>query len=286
MRCLRMFFRCAVLLGSLALAGGSAFGQSLPPGPTARFQSTFDVAPPASAFEIVQLVLDYAPGAWTLPHHHGGNGYFTVLDGEVTLRAGGAEQTFESGGTFVERAGELQETGNSGPSEARLLGTFLLPKGAPLTTPHEARDPRPPEPTTVSLNRIDAATVGAADLIESVLNFGPGAWTPSHVHGGQTLNTVLAGEITLREGGEERELGPGQAWSDRAGQVHAAGNDTAGSASLAAVFLVPKGQTLTTVQPASLPRTGDASAPVGLGFAAVLLMIAGWVLRRVRRHVS
>src|SRR5437867_13448533 len=108
MRGSRMFLHCAFLTGSLASAGGSVFGQSLPPGPTSRFQSTFDVVPPDSAFEIVQLVLDFGPGAWTPSHVHGGQTLNTVLGGEITLRERGAERRLRPGQAWSDRAGHVQ----------------------------------------------------------------------------------------------------------------------------------------------------------------------------------
>src|SRR5205823_10872319 len=69
----------------------------------------------------------------------------------------------------------------------------------------------------------------------------PGAWTSWHTHGGQAVNLVLEGEITLRHAGMEQPYRAGQAWTDSSSQVHAAGNSGAGKARLLTNFLLPQG---------------------------------------------
>jgi quercetin dioxygenase-like cupin family protein len=64
------------------------------------------------------------------------------------------------------------------------------------------------------------------------------AW---HTHGGQAVNLVLEGEITLRQTGRERRHGAGQAWTDSTSQVHAAGNTGTSKARLLTNFLLPSG---------------------------------------------
>jgi quercetin dioxygenase-like cupin family protein len=80
-----------------------------------------------------------------------------------------------------------------------------------------------------------------------VVDFPPGAWTSWHTHGGQAINLVLEGEITLRHADEERPYRAGQAWTDSTGQVHAAGNSGSGKARLLTNFLLPRGAPQITV---------------------------------------
>src|SRR6266436_3499863 len=63
-----------------------------------------------------------------------------------------------------------------------------------------------------------------AEVVQLVVDFPPGAWTSWHTHGGQAINLVLEGEITLRHAGMEHPHRAGQAWTDSSGEVHAAGN--------------------------------------------------------------
>ena len=61
-----------------------------------------------------------------------------------------------------------------------------------------------------------------AEVVQLVVDFPPGAWTSWHTHGGQAINLVLEGEITLRHAGLQRPYRAGQAWTDSTGKVHAA----------------------------------------------------------------
>ncbi len=58
----------------LLLSAGAVFGQDVPLGPTTRHRMTFEVTnPPGPApLELAQLILEFAPGAFTPPHTHGG----------------------------------------------------------------------------------------------------------------------------------------------------------------------------------------------------------------------
>jgi quercetin dioxygenase-like cupin family protein len=50
-----------------------------------------------------------------------------------------------------------------------------------------------------------------AELVQLVVNFPPEASTSLHTHGGQAINLVLEGEITLRQNGVDRPHRAGQA---------------------------------------------------------------------------
>ncbi len=110
--------------------GGTQQG---PPGPTTRTQFRTAGMPIAGPFELVHLVLDFAPGAWTPPHTHGGQGVVTVLEGTMTRRVEGGEQEFRPGGSWIE-PGVVHQAGNTTADPATVMVTFLLPQAAPLTT--------------------------------------------------------------------------------------------------------------------------------------------------------
>src|SRR6266566_7773247 len=91
-----------------------------------------------------------------------------------------------------------------------------------------------------------------AEVVQLVVDFPSGAWTSWHTHGGQAINLVLEGEITLRHAGMEHSHRAGQAWTDSSGQVHAAGNTGPGKARLLTNFLLPQGAPQTTAVQESL----------------------------------
>jgi quercetin dioxygenase-like cupin family protein len=114
---------------------GAASGQELPPGPQVVYRTTMDVSNPPAAFETINLVLDFAPGAWTPLHTHGGQGIVTVLEGELVHRPeGGEERRLRPGESFLETPGHAHIAGNDSQANTRVLFTALLPKGAQLTT--------------------------------------------------------------------------------------------------------------------------------------------------------
>jgi hypothetical protein len=58
---------------------------------------------------------------------------------------------------------------------------------------------------------------------------------------------VTAGNVTLQRGDDVHVFGPGEAWVNPSGLVHAAFNDGGDLAEVVATFLLPAGRPLTTV---------------------------------------
>jgi quercetin dioxygenase-like cupin family protein len=134
-----MLLATFVALFAFIFRAGAASGQELPPGPQVVYRTTMEVSNPPAAFETINLVLDFAPGAWTPLHTHGGQGIVTVLEGELVHRPeGGEERRLRAGESFLETPGHAHIAGNAGDTTARVLFTALLPKGAPLTTVQQA----------------------------------------------------------------------------------------------------------------------------------------------------
>src|SRR6266545_37572 len=67
----RIALIAAVMLLTLGLSTSLAFAQT-PPGPTKVYESKIAVANPPAQADLIQDVLDFAPGAWTPFHRHGG----------------------------------------------------------------------------------------------------------------------------------------------------------------------------------------------------------------------
>jgi quercetin dioxygenase-like cupin family protein len=52
----------------------------------------------------------------------------------MTLREKGIEKTVKAGESWTESPGNVHAVVNAGPASARLVGVFLIPKGAEATT--------------------------------------------------------------------------------------------------------------------------------------------------------
>src|SRR5215469_12893832 len=91
------YTRRRVLTIAIATAASPASVLSLNAGGPAErrvvAESRFDVTNAPLQAEVVQLVVDFPPGAWTSWHTHGGHAINLVLEGEITLRHVGMERS-------------------------------------------------------------------------------------------------------------------------------------------------------------------------------------------------
>lgn len=267
----------AILVAMLPF--GTALGQQTPSGPIVRQEATFDAAtPPAAPFEEVQMVVDFAPGASVAAHTHGGPAYITMIEGEITLRADGVATTYRAGDTFTERPGVLYEGGNTSAAPARLVVTYLVPKGASLTTLADggSSEKLPPGPTTVAQSSVEVPQAPADfQVVQRLLEYPAGVWTPPQVHGGDLLATVIAGQLTARQQAEERTYVAGDTLFQPRGQALAVENAGSTSAQVVATVLLPAGAALATSQPAAPAPAGQADLPLlallGIGVALVAI---------------
>lgn len=280
-----IFLMIAVVLPVLLGQVDFALGQEEILSPEVKFQSVFKVVNPPARFEMVQLVEEFGYGAWLPEHSHTGPGFATVLEGAVTVRAQEVEQSYEAGETFVEPAGVTTEVGNVSPQRAKLMLTFLLPKGAELTTKQSGLPER--TPVVKYQSRIEAPQLpGLFDLNQIVVDFVPGAWLPLDSPGSQGLATVLKGVVTVRQGGLEKTYQAGETFVEAPGESMMAGNAGIEKASMVVTFLLPKDAQLTTAPaetPIMLPDTGGESGyPVSLWLllASMGLIVGGWLGRR------
>jgi quercetin dioxygenase-like cupin family protein len=95
---------------------------------------TLDSPVITGSYSLIQQVLDFAPGAQTLKHRHGGPGVITVIQGQITLSRDGVEKTYNVGDSFTEIPGQTLQAFNRGSTELIVAATYLLPDGAQLTT--------------------------------------------------------------------------------------------------------------------------------------------------------
>jgi len=207
-------------------------------GRTILAESRFDATRPAQQAQLVQLVVDFPPGAWTSWHAHDGQAINLVLEGEITLRHAGMEQPYRAGQAWTDSSSQVHAAGNSGAGKARLLTNFLLPQGAPDTI---AVQESPFEPTIVYAARFALPALPAdAQIVQQVVDLGP-AWHAERALAGFIANIVLAGEVAYKIGPELKVYKPGEAWSAPAGTIVGDENKSAVSARVFASYLLPRG---------------------------------------------
>ena len=251
-----------VVVLSLALPAGVAFGQQS--GVTTPVERRFEAADPPAQTELLQLVLDFAPGAWTPVHIHGGPGHVTVLDGEMTLRMGGADQTFKVGEGWIDSPDMPHAAGNEGRSTARLVVSFVLPKGATPTTVVEtgAQGTAPPGPTTVAQFRIDAPSMsGPIDVIHRMTEVAPGATVPMHTHPGPNIVSALEGNVSIEMEGMTHSYQAGDNWVEPANVVHGGSATGSTPTRIVTTTVVPRGAPVTIPAQQAAPAQPKPGAP-------------------------
>jgi quercetin dioxygenase-like cupin family protein len=226
-------------------------GTSAPPGPVARFNVKFEVPAAPTQFDVIQLVQDFAPGAASALHSHGGQGFATVLEGEITIRTNAGEKKYKAGETFTETVNEPLQALNTSAANTTFAITFLLPKGAALTTSRQPGIPEPsPAPVVRYTGKFEVSNPPTQfDLIHLVQEFAPGAATPRHSHGGQGYATMLDGEIMIRTKDGEKKFKAGETFTANTNEILQVYNLGGAKAVFSIVFLLPKGATLTTAAP-------------------------------------
>jgi quercetin dioxygenase-like cupin family protein len=200
-------------------------------------ESRFDVTNAARQAELVQLVVDFPPGAWTSWHTHGGQAINLVLEGEITLRHAGMEHPYRAGQAWTDSTSQVHAAGNTGSGKARLLTNFLLPQGAPQTT---AVQESSFEPTIVYAVSFPLAGLPAeTQIVQRVVDLDPGSRAEGAL-AGFTANLVLAGEVTYKVGPELKPYQAGQAWSAPAGTLVGEQNGSAATARVFTTSLLPR----------------------------------------------
>jgi len=212
-----------VLAGlALALTLSAQRASAQPAGATTTIERRVQAAEPPGLAELSHVVLDFAPGTWTPLHSHGGGSYNTVLEGEITLRIGRVDQTFKAGEGWVDRPCTLHMAGNSGAAPARLIASFVVPKGVPPSTIFEPtrRSAVPPEPTPLAHFKTQVASLPQPmDVIHRTVEIEPGAPVPIQAPAGLSIVSVLAGGVSLDVGGSARSVAAGNSWVEPADSV-------------------------------------------------------------------
>ena len=87
--------------------------------------------------EVVQALAELpAPKGTTGRHTHPGEEVSYVMEGTLTLEVDGAPaRTLKAGDAFLIPAGKIHNATNPGAGSAKVLATYVVEKGKPLTTP-------------------------------------------------------------------------------------------------------------------------------------------------------
>jgi quercetin dioxygenase-like cupin family protein len=118
-----------VIIAATAQPIAQQQGVSLP----APFQET-DISVPGH--EAVTGVVDFAPGATTGRHLHGGEMVGHLVSGSVVLEQdGAAPRLLNPGDSFIVPARVIHVHTNRGTSAARMFVTYIVDKTTAVTTP-------------------------------------------------------------------------------------------------------------------------------------------------------
>jgi len=140
------------------------------PRPFVSYQFKTDVQPMTEPYDVAQLVQDFAPGAATPFHTHPGIVLVTVLSGAITFNVNGGETVYKEGESFVELPNQVAQARNAGSVLARVMASFLLPPGAPLSMPQMAPAALP------NTGDADPGALNAWLLLIAVIALGGGGW--------------------------------------------------------------------------------------------------------------
>jgi quercetin dioxygenase-like cupin family protein len=223
---------------AIAVLGQTSPDAGDPEGRRVVAESRFEVANAPLQAELVLLVVDFPPGAWTSWHTHGGQAINLVVEGEITLRHAGMEQPHRAGQSWTDSTGHVHAAGNTGPGKARLVTSFLLPQGALQTT--VIKD-SPLEPSIVHEARFPLPALAAeTEIVQQIVDLVSG-WRTERASVGFTASIIIAGEVTYKIGAERKAYKAGETWSAPAGTRVTEENRAAGMARVFTTYLPPRG---------------------------------------------
>ncbi len=284
----------ALLIPMLAIVASGGVTMAAAPGPTVPYQGSYPITVEAGDYDLIYLVLDFAPGAQLPVHQHGGPATVVGMEGELTLRPqDGPERKLKPTDVVTEKAGADHVMVNTSTSNARISATILLPKGAEVTTIVDTATKMPGPTVPFQGSYPITVAAGEYNLVNLVLDFAPGAELSSHFHGGPAVVVGMDGQLALRpQGAAEEKLNPGDVVQEKSGAIHQMINTSTSNARILAGVLLPKGVELTTLiapQPIGMPSTGSGSSMgVLLSLAAIALTclaLGGYSRsRRVRQY--
>jgi len=243
-----------VLLVAVALiaacGGGTAGTQSTPstpPGPVAKYRNSLPGLNSTGKTDLIQNVIDFAPGAASVVHTHSSPNLATVLQGQITVKIPAGDKQASAGEMLVEPINQPLQAVNAGSGEAMVVVAFTVPHGGKPTLPVAGR------PAPASLNKtlysftLDSPGVsGPYSLVQQVLDFAPGSQTTKQRVGGPGVITVLQGQVVVNTDGVASTFKAGESFTEMPGQTLQVLNQGSSDLILAATFALPDGVQLTT----------------------------------------
>jgi quercetin dioxygenase-like cupin family protein len=127
------FFSAGIVLASLMLLPLTD-GWAQQPGVSRTILQKADISAPGR--EVVQVRAELDAGVGTGKHTHPGEEVGYVLDGMLVYAVEGKPPvTIKAGDHFFAPAGTVHEGKSTGNGKAKVLITYIVEKGKPLTTP-------------------------------------------------------------------------------------------------------------------------------------------------------
>ena len=202
----------AILAG--VLPGDVAVAQAPVPGFSTFSKNTFaGIATPGPSIELVQAVMDYAPGAKSPANTLHAPRVFTVIEGELTVRIGDGTNVYAAGkGAPVPAGTAVTMTNASTTASARVFVSTLLPAGATDRALESGTANRSVMPKATFVSRIPMYRLPAVvELVQMGYRYDVGYTTPNHVMMQPHLQTITEGECSYNYlDGTSESYGPGE----------------------------------------------------------------------------
>jgi quercetin dioxygenase-like cupin family protein len=232
-----------------ACGGGTAATQSKPstsPRPVAMYRNSLPGLNATGKIDLIQNVIDFAPGAASVVHTHSSPNLATVLQGQITVKIPAGDKQASQGEMLVEPINQPLQAMNAGSGEAMVVVAFAVPHGGKPTAPVAGKPaPATPNKTLYTFTFDSPAVTGPYSLVQQVVDFAPGSQTSRQRVGGPGVITVLQGQVVVNTDGVEQTFKAGESFTEIPGQTLQVFNQGSSDLVLAATFALPDGAQLT-----------------------------------------
>jgi quercetin dioxygenase-like cupin family protein len=236
----------AALVAACGAATVNVAAKPTPPGPVTKYRNVLPGQTAVAPIDLIQSILDFAPGAASVVHKHTSSNLGTVLQGQITIKMSSGDKQASAGEMLVEPLNQPVQAVNMGSGEVMVAVAFPVLHGAkPTATVAGQPAPATPNKTLYSYTLASPGISGGYSLIQQVLDFAPGAQTLKHQHGGPGVITVIQGQIALSTDGVEKTYGVGDSFSETPGHNLQAFNRGSTDLIVVATFILADGAQLT-----------------------------------------